>query len=91
MECEAALHAHFTGHCVRGRHAAMEQPVIATPVPGCMDVVENRMTETLVPACAAADITEAMRSNIEHDPAAVRAASGGNGCSPDSDLKLSGR
>jgi glycosyltransferase involved in cell wall biosynthesis len=41
--------------------AAMELPVVATEVPGCVDAVQNGVTGTLVPARDAVALTEAIR------------------------------
>jgi glycosyltransferase involved in cell wall biosynthesis len=41
--------------------AAMELPVVATQVPGCVDAVQNNVTGTLVPPRDAAMLTEAIR------------------------------
>jgi glycosyltransferase involved in cell wall biosynthesis len=41
--------------------AAMELPVVATEVPGCVDAVQDSVTGTLVPPRDAAALTEAIR------------------------------
>ena len=41
--------------------AAMELPMIATEVPGCVDAVQDGVTGTLVPPRDAATLTEAIR------------------------------
>ncbi|OBF41132.1 capsule biosynthesis protein CapM [Mycobacterium sp. ACS1612] len=41
--------------------AAMELPVVATEVPGCVDAVQDSVTGTLVPSRDAAALTEAIR------------------------------
>jgi glycosyltransferase involved in cell wall biosynthesis len=41
--------------------AAMELPVVATEVPGCVDAVNDSVTGTLVPPRDAAALTDAIR------------------------------
>ena len=41
--------------------AAMELPVVATEVPGCVDAVQDSVTGTLVPPRDASALTEAIR------------------------------
>ncbi|MEW5956401.1 MAG: glycosyltransferase family 4 protein [Chloroflexota bacterium] len=41
--------------------AAMETPVVATRIPGCIDSVQDRVTGMLVPPCDVKTLTEAIR------------------------------
>ena len=61
--------------------AAMELPVVATEVPGCVDAVQDSVTGTLVPPRDASALTEAIRHYLL-DPELRRrtAGPGGNGC-----------
>jgi glycosyltransferase involved in cell wall biosynthesis len=47
--------------------AAMELPVVATAVPGCVDAVQDGVTGTLVPPRDARALTDAIRRYL-HDP-----------------------
>jgi len=47
--------------------AAMELPVVATRIPGCVDAVEDGVTGTLVPVRDSAALADAMRSYLR-DP-----------------------
>lgn len=47
--------------------AAMELPVVATRIPGCVDAVQDRVTGTLVPPHDPEAIAEAIRRYL-HDP-----------------------
>jgi glycosyltransferase involved in cell wall biosynthesis len=51
--------------------AAMELPMVATEVPGCVDAVENGVTGTLVPVRDSAALTDACRRYLA-DPALRR-------------------
>ena len=46
--------------------AAMQLPVVATRIPGCIDAVQDNVTGLLVPPRNAEALTEAIRSYLQH-------------------------
>ena len=59
--------------------AAMELPVVATSIPGCVDSVQDGVTGTLVPARDAEALTKALRDVSRGPGIAAEARPGGAG------------